>query len=139
MSTTALARVGSYHAVSPGPGDEDGPRYYAGRDGQPDLGSLGEAMSAAKFWSEDCGRQEVTVTRGRVTRVVRVYEHGRDITDNGTVLIPAAGPPEPAPEQVTVVDFTARRTRKPRRPSINHPPCDDGEPEQPATRTGDPE
>jgi len=124
---TATARVGSYYAVEPGlePGK---PCYY-----NDNLGGMGEALSEALHLSGDPGyaaRQVVTVTRGRVTRVIRVYEHGKDITDNGVVLIPAAGPPEPAPDQVTHVDFAARRTRKPagfwrQRPvtSINRPPC----------------
>jgi hypothetical protein len=115
-----VARVGSYHAVEPGLGK---PEYFTGRDDQADLGSLGAAMAAAKAWSIGGGRQEVTVTRGRVTTVIRVYEHGRDITTND-VLIPAGGPPAPDPDQVTVVEFAARRTRKPRKASINTPPCD---------------
>jgi hypothetical protein len=120
--TQDLARVGSYHAVEPGLGET---AYFTGREDRADLGSLGAAMAAAKFWSVGGGRQTVTKTSGRVTQVIRVYEHGRDVTARGVTLIPADGPPEPDPGQVTVVEFAARRTRKPSRViSINTPPCD---------------
>lgn len=76
--TVLKFRPRAYYAVAPG---QDGPVFY-----ERTLDGLNSAIAHAELLSAGGGRQVISLTEGKVTRVVLEFEGGRDVT--GTLLPP---------------------------------------------------
>lgn len=100
-------RVGEFYAVEPGDPYEPGPAFFS-----PDLAGLQGAIRGAVRWSygKDGRPQELSVTRGRVTTVFRVFEHGQESWRRE---------PGPRPEPLSApASLPPRTPRKRARPSL---------------------
>lgn len=81
--TVLSFRPREYYTIAPGtPPDAPEPVFY-----ERTLDGLNSAIAHAELLSAGGGRQVISLTEGKVTRVILEFEGGRDVT--GTLLPPA--------------------------------------------------